>query len=431
MSNDAKVARSALMAVLAALPLATAGCGITRTSVDKEPTSVGECDGYFGKPREQCQGYMRARELFAAGDLRGARIALRVSGLEDTPYGQAFVKEIDGQKEKAATADALDPASVEKIEVAFDGAVCPGRPVKLGFRAVTRDGAKEIWTDPKKKAGFVDPEEFVVKSAQGKLEKGSFLPDPDPRAALAAGYVVEVSLAKDPARTASATAPLSLDCLEQAFAAGLSGAPGAPGAAGQLGETPDGSRKYVGRGGDGGRGQAGGAGADGPDVEAHVGYVSTKAFPKLVIVKAIRKDGVVWFVVPADKPPAVKIVAAGGSGGAGGPGGQGGSGGSSGGDGGVGGDGGDGGSGGRGGRLVIYFDQRHPELAKVIVATTPGGRGGPGGDGGSAGFSGRGGSAGKQGPNGRSGANGEGGPKPTIAPKPASALFVGDGLELK
>jgi hypothetical protein len=119
-------------------------------------------------------------------------------------------------------------------------------------------------------------------------------------------------------------------------------------------------------------------------------------------MRGVAGDNTVWYVAPYDAKAKVEVRNQGGPGGEGAHNTED--------------DGYAGGNGGAGGALEVRYDKRRPALAKIIVASAPGGEGGYGGTG--------------KPDNGARGQTGKAGPAPTVKAADPKTLFQGDGLTL-
>lgn len=324
-----------------------------------------------------------------------------------------------------------------KMGVRRPGAtICPRAPVQMAVLAdlqlAGENAPRQVETYEGGEAsswnGRMTFDEFAFSSLQGRVDQnGFFSPDPDVIRTASTGFVIRGVYRRQPDKlnTSQMFRP-DYACIRSGGARGQAGDAGAWGVGGAGGAAgSDGSNQAV--GGDGSAGSPGspggngGEGGPGPLIEAKVAIVRTRFYDKLL---AVRLSGAVTdlLLAPAGEFTFFAQGGAGGSGGSGGGGGGGGAGGHGvaggrGGAGGAGGPAGLGGSGGAGGRLVVQYDETHPEIASMLRADVSGGEGGsagPGGPGGSGGNGGnanvQGGAGGAGGPNGPNGSSGSRGP---------------------
>jgi hypothetical protein len=292
-------------------------------------------------------------------------------------------------------------------------AICPRESVQMAVFATAehkrrRNGVRELetWHGSSRGArrgstmGF---DQFEFASKQGTVDgRGFFHPNPDVLLTASSGFRITTAYKADPIKFYLEREYVpDYRCITALGDEGARGRPGEFGGTGASGEKgSDGSSEKA--GGEGGEGGAGGLGSDagdggpGPSLTVWATMVQTDHYDRLVLV---RVSGDLDDVVLVHPDRGLTIRAIGGRGGTGGPGGQGGYGGAGGsgnpggkgGKGGAGGHGGNGGNGGPGGRIELVYDQRFPELARIVELDVRGGAAGP------AGFAGRGGGGGSGG----------------------------------
>jgi len=421
--------------------------GLATFKITSEPRQEANCTYYKKKLKLKCLVYVQAVQAWEDDRYADAERLVHESGLDDMDYAVDFLERIkeklaeETEEREMRTGVTLDPSRVSRVEVtASEERWCPGQHIDLSLAVVLDDDSRlESWGDARDHRGKIDPASFTLETESGELHGETLWLWTNVFQGMQSGYTVTASLVADSSKTTTLTAEPVYDCLH---GAGTSGARGADGRDGADGEDVPTISPYRGTqtGSDGANGANGGNGGDGPEVVAHVGYISTPFYDKLLVIKAVAGDKVTWYVGPSDKQ--VTVWADGGRGGDGGDGGDGGKGstvpsGDSGtpGAGGDGGNGGNGGNGGRGGSLTILYDARHPELATLVVGNTSGGAAGDAGSGGYAGEGGIEGSSnygpkGNDGSRGERGSSGANGPKPRVQSAPASKLFVGDDVHL-
>lgn len=335
----------------------------------------------------------------------------------------------------------LKDKPVKKLELDLVGvqALCPGASAPVVVTAVLDDG-KRLVTEGAGK-GKVTWDNYKIQTVGGKVTRGHFVIDGDPRATLQRGAKLVVSSVHHPKKKVEATVPARYDC---SFVANFSGRPGRNGADGRLGsdgtsgKSNQSSGSYAEPGGHGQDGQDGGDGRDGEpgqdadDVQVYVGLAQQPETKKPLLkvrVESVSSNHTEIFLVDPEAG-GLKVLANGGRGGHGGNGGNGGRGGSggtgapagNGGNGGDGGDGGNGAAGGDGGSVKLIVDPAAKTYLKAISVEN---RGGPGGQPGNLGYGGSGGTTysggqqGERGENGRSGTRrgrpGKNGPEPVVA----------------
>jgi hypothetical protein len=286
-----------------------------------------------------------------------------------------------GRLDGAAFAVDMEKYEVESIALRVDGldaTMCPGQSAnftvvaqakkkKSGARVELQTAA--AWASAAEVRGKMDLTEFAMSGKGGVPDRGSFRPASSPFTALL-GYDLRATYRGDTTKTVTRHFDPVYTCVQQI---GRSGGTGPEGQGGAYGDAP---------GGYGGAGGPGGMGAPGPRLVAHVTVVRT---PKHERVGMVKISGDVEDATLFDLATGITITAAGGTGGMGGPGGDGGPGSDPQGAGGGGGPGGPGGPGGNGGELVVFLDDRFPELATAVHVDVGGGAPGYGGNGGNGG----------------------------------------------
>lgn len=295
----------------------------------------------------------------------------------------------------------LDVDKVQSVAVSIDDpqGFCAYGAVALRALVTYKDGKQVASQMPgENEDGKLRPTEFQWSASQGSVDELAVLrlaPDPlrwfdEP---------IEVN-----ARVAARAELGGVTSLTPRFDCGgtvdLRGAPGARG-----GELED-----------------GGPGGPGPSVDVALAYMTSKRSGRLVLVRVQRDEQPAeYFVIDADQALEPFVLDA--QGGKGGRGGQGFSGvdgfpgipgapgvdgttcestsaggpGSEGGPGSPGGPGRNGGPGGAGGQVTLRYDERFPELARLVEVRTGGGASGEEGPGGSGGRGGKGGAGGQGG----------------------------------
>ncbi|MBI5607293.1 MAG: hypothetical protein HY902_00265 [Deltaproteobacteria bacterium] len=366
-----------------------------------EPKTEADCAQYKPPTDGECQAFVRAKIAKKKLDAATAYKEIQRAGaFLQTGYGKGYLASIKAMYDAdvragviktdaqaaAEKSEALDVAAVVSLAIGLksQNPICPGGKPRLFVVSATMNGGgvKEGWTNPKQKAGKLDHDALVYSSPTGTFKVDpadgvwTYYPDANPLKSLN-GFVLQVALKDKPAVKAEAVIAPSYDCLAGLF---ISGTPGTKGVSNA-------------NGGDGG------PAADGI---AEVGIIASKYFPKLLIMKGVSATGTFWYAGAADAKPRVEVR---NQGGAGGPGAYNAS-----------GWGFNGGNGGNGAGLEVRYDKRHPELADLIAASTPGGAAGPAG-------------GGTTGP-GRSGVPGAAGPSPVKKAVDPKTLFAGDGLTL-
>ncbi|HUH03380.1 MAG TPA: hypothetical protein VML75_15390 [Kofleriaceae bacterium] len=325
-----------------------------------------------------------------------------------------------------ATLDTGQANAVDLILVGGGDSFCVhGDTPQLKAVVTLADGRKlETWSFGSGRDGKLPFDQFEWGSSFGAIDSdGRLTVGRDPFALMEIEVVVKVRVADRPELTDEVRVTPTFDCggvVDLRGSPGQHGRGGSHGRAGRPGQSGDSSRSAT-DGESGGHGQDGGDAGRGeraPDGSAAVGYVTSKRWGRLVLVRV----GHAYLLVDPRAGKRVVVVAQGGSGGGGGSGGSGGQGGGGGsnnieggGDGGNGGDGGDGGrggngaDGGEGGFVAVYYDARYEELRDMVAVLNGGGAGGNAGAGGYAGHAGMGGSSasGKRGTNGRQGVAGQ------------------------
>ncbi|MCC6898413.1 MAG: hypothetical protein IT377_05530 [Polyangiaceae bacterium] len=347
----------------------------------------------------------------------------------------------------------LEGADVKSMAVDLRKAektICPRERVQMAvFAEVVLAGKTQVekletWSGGAEtnRNGKLDFADFAFHSEYGRFDQsGWFSPNEDLLATAGHELTLRTVYRRRPDKFSFTTSyKPDYRCIREAGAEAASGPPGSAGGPGSSGESgSSGSSTTAGAPGrDGAAGSPGGSGAQGqggPTLVAHVTFVKTAFYEKLV---AVRLEGGAKDLVLFHPDQKLVIVARGGAGGPGGGGGRGGDGGSGGGgsppapggNGGAGGNGGNGGSGGGGGRIELVFDDRFADLPALFALDVAGGSAGPAGLGGRGGGAGRGGSGhgtqpaagdGSVGPDGASGAAGSPGP-PGVASKRAGAV---------
>jgi hypothetical protein len=337
---------------------------------------------------------------------------------------------------KFAKLDTQKATAVDLILVGGGDSFCVhGDAAQLKAVVTLADGRRlETWSFGTSRDGKLPFDQFEWGTSYGAVDQqGQLTVGRDPFALMDVEVVVKVRVVDRPELTDEVKVTPTFDCggvVDLSGTGGQHGISGAYGRAGRPGQSGDSTRAAT-DGESGGHGQDGGDAGRGeraPDATAAVGYVTSRTRGRLVMVRVGQGS---YLLVDPAAGKRVVVVARGGAGGDGGSGGNGGSGGTGGsnnivdgGDGGHGGDGGDGGrggngaDGGEGGQVVVYFDQRYPELEQMVAVINNGGGGGSAGGGGYAGQAGPGGSsasgkrgtAGRQGVSGQAGVPGRGGP---------------------
>lgn len=286
-----------------------------------------------------------------------------------------------GRIDGAAFAVDMEKYDVESIALRVDGhdaTMCPGESAnftvvaqakkkKSGERVELQTAA--AWASAAEVRGKMDLTEFAMSGKGGVPDRGAFRPDPSPFTALL-GYDLRATYRTDTTKTVTRHFDPVYSCVQQI---GLRGATGPAGQGGAHADDP---------GGSGGAGGPGGMGAPGPRLVAHVTVVRT---PKHERVGMVKISGDLEAATLFDLATGITITAAGGTGGTGGSGGDGAQGSDPQGAGGGGGPGGSGGPGGPGGELVVFLDDRFPELERAVHVDVGGGAPGYGGNGGNGG----------------------------------------------
>lgn len=334
--------------------------------------------------------------------------------------------------------------------------ICPRERVQMAvFAEVVLKGESQVskletWagTGQENRNGKLDFSDFAFHSDAGTFdENGWFSPTSDLTKTAGREIQIDTVYRRRPDKFTFKTGyKPDYRCIHSGGASGEAGPAGEAGAAGQTGESgSSGSSTSAGSagrdGGAGGQGAPGGTGRAGPKLTAFATLVKTPFYEKLL---AVRLEGGANDFLLFHPEGKLVIAARGGDGGPGGAGGRGGDGGSggggnppgSGGHGGAGGNGGNGGSGGPGGSIELYFDERFPEIGKLIELATAGGSAGLGGSAGTGGSAGRAGSTfggtvsasdGKAGASGAAGAQGSPGPAGTELRRAARVADKFDG----
>ncbi|MCL4754506.1 MAG: hypothetical protein KJ015_30410 [Myxococcales bacterium] len=381
---------------------------------------------------------------------------LLVLGLSSAGLGCAALRALAGKN----TVD-LEGADVRSMGVDIrksEKTICPRESVQMAvFAEVVLKGESqqkklETWSGgpDTNRNGKLDFADFAFHSDQGRFDdSGWFTPKSDLSATVSNELSIKTVFRRRPDKFSFTTSyKPDYRCIREAGGVGGAGTTGSAGATGANGEAgQSGSSTSAGTPGrDGAAGSAGGAGAQGqsgPKLVAYASFVKTAFYDKLVALRI--EGGASDFVLfhPEQKLVLSARGGAGGDGGSGGRGGDGGSGGSgnppgAGGNGAAGGNGGNGGNGGVGGSIELVFDERFPELAKLIALDVAGGSAGTAGLGGRGGGAGRGGSGygtasaaadGSAGPDGAAGGAGSPGPAGTSASRAGAIAEKLGGLE--
>lgn len=223
----------------------------------------------------------------------------------------------------------VDLETVEARAVRFGLAgpratICPGEAVKLDvlIDAIDRDGDRMLLRPHRRtfEDAIFDPRQLKVSSPQGFFDgDGTFYPNADVLKSVQTGFVLYTRAPNGPAF--AVRFPPSYECTAEI---GKDGAPG----------------------------------QRGPSFHVFVTWARTPDYTKVMVARAVGEIDALTLVAPG-----TPLVARsrGGQGEAGAR------------------DGSDGGRGGDGGDLVIFTDERFPELHRLVMADVRGGEGGPGG----------------------------------------------------
>jgi hypothetical protein len=377
---------------------------------------------------------------FENQDYKLAMTELMSEGITNVhSFAQEYKETIKSAIEEANKPFELNPMDVEILKVSTSAtSACPGQKVPIEVSIKLRSGQIVLPFWDGEQGGRFDPELLLGESSSGQLRGLAFYPDWNPLAGFHNGYEFTVSLAGAPGSDTSFSLPPSYDCVESSL--GFSGGSGRIGDSGLSGDSY--SSGYTSGNGQPEHGEPGEPGQDGTDagagpaVTVHVGYTSSKFHNQLLVAKAVSGNSVNWYIGPANRT--LNLFATGGAGGDGGDGGSGGDGSpeingtssyEASGRGADGADGGHGANGGRGGALTVWYDSKHPGLAKLLSLSTSGGRAGYAGNSGRGGTGGsQNGEDGRDGRDGRSGQSGAAGSAPTLRASSRSSLFKGDDI---